>query len=57
LRADGVGLGLTVVHTVVTRHDGVVACESEVGRGTVFTVTLPLYDGDEPDAVEAEEGS
>jgi CHASE2 domain-containing sensor protein/signal transduction histidine kinase len=47
LRADGVGLGLTVVHTVVTRHDGVVDWRSEVGEGSVFTITLPLFLGEE----------
>jgi CHASE2 domain-containing sensor protein/signal transduction histidine kinase len=49
LRADGVGLGLTVVHTVVTRHDGVVELDSEVGEGTVFTITLPLFEEEASD--------
>jgi CHASE2 domain-containing sensor protein/signal transduction histidine kinase len=39
----GVGLGLALVHTVVTRHNGVIACESADGEGTVFTITLPLH--------------
>jgi signal transduction histidine kinase len=43
----GVGLGLTVVQTVVSRHDGVIACRSELGKGTVFTVTLPLCEDDD----------
>ncbi len=42
--AGGVGLGLSLVQTVVTRHGGVVTCESALGAGSVFTVTLPLYD-------------
>lgn len=42
--SEGVGLGLALVHTVVTRHDGTIACESADGEGTVFTITLPLYD-------------
>jgi len=45
-RGVGVGLGLAMVQTVVTRHDGVVVCRSEKGRGTVFTVTLPLCEDD-----------
>jgi signal transduction histidine kinase len=47
LRADGVGLGLTVVHTVVTRHDGVVEWRGEPDEGSVFTITLPLFDSEE----------
>jgi signal transduction histidine kinase len=39
----GVGLGLALVHTVVTRHNGVITCESAEGEGTVFTITLPLH--------------
>jgi CHASE2 domain-containing sensor protein/signal transduction histidine kinase len=40
--SPGVGLGLALVHTVVTRHHGVIRCESARGEGTVFTLTLPL---------------
>lgn len=40
--SQGVGLGLALVHTVVTRHHGVIRCESARGEGTVFTLTLPL---------------
>jgi CHASE2 domain-containing sensor protein/signal transduction histidine kinase len=42
--SQGVGLGLALVHTVITRHQGVIRCESAEGEGTVFTVALPLYD-------------
>ena len=41
-RADGVGLGLTLVATVARRHGGRVACVSGVGIGSVFSVDLPL---------------
>ncbi len=40
----GVGLGLALVHTVVTRLDGVVSCTSVEGEGTAFTITLPLQE-------------
>ena len=49
--SEGVGLGLALVHTVVTRHEGTIACESGDGRGTVFTITLPIYDESSADAV------
>jgi signal transduction histidine kinase len=41
--AAGVGLGLAMVRTVVTRHSGDIACDSVEGKGTVFTITLPLH--------------
>ena len=44
VRSNSIGLGLVVVHTVVTRHDGVIDCHSELGEGTVFTICLPLID-------------
>jgi CheY-like chemotaxis protein len=37
----GMGLGLTICHSVVQRHGGAIAVESELGRGTTFTVLLP----------------
>jgi signal transduction histidine kinase len=39
---DGNGLGLFVVKTIVERHGGTVSFVSEVGKGTVFTIELPL---------------
>jgi two-component system phosphate regulon sensor histidine kinase PhoR len=37
----GTGLGLSIVRNIVQRMQGTVAVESEVDRGTTFTVTLP----------------
>ena len=42
--SEGLGLGLTMVKAVVERHGGRVSCESVVGKGTTFSLQLPLLD-------------
>jgi heavy metal sensor kinase len=39
---DGVGLGLSLVKWIIDRHHGRIEVDSEPGRGSVFTVHLPL---------------
>ena len=41
----GVGLGLAVSHGIIERHGGRIEVQSEVGKGTTFTVHLPAYGG------------
>jgi signal transduction histidine kinase/DNA-binding response OmpR family regulator len=39
---EGNGLGLAIVKSIVEQHDGTVSVESNIDKGTCFTVTLPL---------------
>lgn len=41
-REGGVGLGLSLVRQIVTRHRGRVACTEREGGGSCFTIELPL---------------
>ena len=38
----GFGLGLAYVKEIINLHDGEIKCESELGKGTKFTVKLPI---------------
>ncbi len=39
---QGTGLGLTVIKGIIEEHHGSIAVESEEGKGTVFTILLPV---------------
>lgn len=41
-KQKGNGLGLSIVHKIIEEHAGAIAVESKIGRGTVFTIKLPL---------------
>jgi len=38
----GTGLGLSISYDIIKKHGGSIDVQSEVGRGTVFTVRLPI---------------
>jgi signal transduction histidine kinase len=37
----GTGLGLSIVHGIIKEHQGTITIESQIGRGTRFTIVLP----------------
>jgi two-component system sensor histidine kinase HydH len=47
-KSSGTGLGLAIVHRIIEAHGGEIRVKSEAGRGTTFTILLPV--SDEPPA-------
>ena len=41
-QTPGSGLGLAIVRSIIEGHDGRIWVESEIGKGSVFTIVLPL---------------
>ena len=42
---QGTGLGLSVSYGIVRKHGGILKVESKEGKGTAFTITLPVVSG------------
>ena len=43
-KTRGSGLGLAIVDRIVKEHKGEITVESNLGKGTTFTLTLPVYE-------------
>jgi signal transduction histidine kinase len=42
-KLGGSGLGLSIVQTIIHKHFGKISVQSEVGKGTTFTIVLPSH--------------
>jgi len=42
----GIGLGLSVVWGIIDKHQGTITVDSELNKGSTFTIRLPVYQGD-----------
>jgi two-component system NtrC family sensor kinase len=51
-KADGTGLGLAVSYGIIKNHGGDIDVKSEVGKGTTFTIKLPVQDAVEEERNE-----
>lgn len=54
---SGTGLGLTIVKQIITEHAGQIKVQSEPGRGTTFTIRLPLSRAEGTVAASITEGT
>ncbi len=41
-RPNGTGLGMSIAHSIISRHNGSIEVYSEIGRGCTFTIQLPI---------------
>ena len=41
-KTGGAGIGLSISRAIVKAHNGTIRCESSPGKGSIFTVSLPL---------------
>jgi len=37
----GTGLGLSICRDITTKHNGALSVDSKIGKGTIFTISLP----------------
>ncbi|MHC4321012.1 MAG: response regulator [Planctomycetota bacterium] len=41
-RPEGTGLGMSIVYSILSRHNGKIEVKSEIGKGSTFTLQLPI---------------
>ena len=45
-KSEGTGMGLSVAHGIIREHQGVIEVDSDPGKGTVFSIYIPLLKED-----------
>ncbi len=40
---NGTGLGLAICHSIIKSHNGTISVETAIGKGTIFRVSLPVF--------------
>jgi len=51
-KKGGTGLGLPLILEIVKQHQGSISCQSAEGKGTVFTISLPIRNAQETQDTE-----
>ncbi|UCE72762.1 MAG: hypothetical protein JSU99_06405, partial [Nitrospiraceae bacterium] len=41
----GTGLGLSITYDIIKKHKGELHVESELGKGTIFSIKIPVVQG------------
>ncbi|MCG8605369.1 ATP-binding protein, partial [bacterium] len=55
-KQGGIGLGLTLAHSIVSAHGGEIRVKSKVGKGSTFTITFPVPIVGEISGVNGQDG-